>query len=124
VLQPLHLGPVAIDRSRYLPPTLLPLVEATRRGDDVVPALQTATGGADKNRYQAARRIRFGSGVFERPLSHSKSKIQKAPSCIRDGDMLSSMTHVIAKTTRIAPLRAARWCMRRSSWDYGMRRSH
>jgi DNA-binding CsgD family transcriptional regulator len=45
VLQPLHLGPVVVDRSRYLPSMLLPLVEATRRGEDVVPALQTIVRG-------------------------------------------------------------------------------
>jgi hypothetical protein len=38
VLQPLRLGPVAIDRARYLPPTLLPLVRAAARGDDIVPS--------------------------------------------------------------------------------------
>lgn len=39
MLKPLHLGPVAIDRSRYLPPMLLPLVKAASRGDDLVPPL-------------------------------------------------------------------------------------
>ena len=40
MLQPLRLGPVAVDRTRYLPPLLLPLVHAAPRGDDIVPALQ------------------------------------------------------------------------------------
>jgi len=45
VLQPLRLGPVAIDRARYLPPILLPLVKAAARGDDIVPELQTLVRG-------------------------------------------------------------------------------
>ena len=40
VLHPLRLGPVAVDRARYLPPLLLPLVRAATRGDDIVPALK------------------------------------------------------------------------------------
>ena len=39
MLQPLRLGPVAVDRARYLPPLLLPLVHAAARGDDIVPEL-------------------------------------------------------------------------------------
>ena len=45
MLQPLRLGPVAIDRARYLPPILLPLVQAAARGDDIVPELQTLVRG-------------------------------------------------------------------------------
>lgn len=39
MLQPLRLGPVSVDRARYLPPLLLPLVHAAARGDDIVPEL-------------------------------------------------------------------------------------
>ena len=42
LFQHLRLGPMAVDRSRYLPPILLPLVKAARRGDDVIPALLAA----------------------------------------------------------------------------------
>jgi len=39
VLTPLRLTPIQVDRSRYLPPLLLELVEAAERGGDLVPAL-------------------------------------------------------------------------------------
>jgi len=45
VLHPLRLGPVAIDRARYLPPPLLPLVRAAARGDDIVPEIQAVVRG-------------------------------------------------------------------------------
>jgi len=45
VFQNLRLAPVVVDRSRYLPPMLLPLVKAAKRGDDIVPALLTAVHG-------------------------------------------------------------------------------
>lgn len=40
MLNTLHLGPVIVDRSRYLPPTVRPLVQAAERGDDIVPPLR------------------------------------------------------------------------------------
>ena len=40
MLQPLRLGPVAVDRARYLPPMLMPLVNAAARGDDIVAEVQ------------------------------------------------------------------------------------
>lgn len=39
MLTPLRLAPTRIDRSRYLPPMLLPLIEAAETGADLVPAL-------------------------------------------------------------------------------------
>ena len=39
MLTPLHLTPVQVDRTRYLPPLLLELVEAAEAGGDLVPAL-------------------------------------------------------------------------------------
>ena len=39
MLTPLRLTPLQVDRSRYLPPLLLELVEAAERGGDLVPAL-------------------------------------------------------------------------------------
>ena len=45
MLHQLRLGPVSVDRSLYLPPSLLSLVEASRRGDDVLPALQGIVRG-------------------------------------------------------------------------------
>jgi DNA-binding CsgD family transcriptional regulator len=39
VLQTLRLGPVIVDRSRYLPPVIRPLVQAAERGDDIVAPL-------------------------------------------------------------------------------------
>jgi DNA-binding CsgD family transcriptional regulator len=40
MLNPLRLTPVKVDRSKYLPPLLLELIEAAERGDDLVPAVQ------------------------------------------------------------------------------------
>ena len=40
VLKVLHLGPVIVDRSRYLPPVVRPLVHAAERGDDIIAPLQ------------------------------------------------------------------------------------
>jgi DNA-binding CsgD family transcriptional regulator len=56
VLHPLRLGPVAVDRERYLPPMLLPLVRAAARGDDIVPALQAVVRsfGFDSFMYATA----------------------------------------------------------------------
>lgn len=45
MLHQLRLGPVAIDRARCLPRSLAPLIEAARRGDDLLPALQTVVRG-------------------------------------------------------------------------------
>ena len=42
MFQHLRLAPVVVDRSRYLPPILLPLVKAAKRGDDMLPVLLTA----------------------------------------------------------------------------------
>ena len=39
MLTPLRLTPIQVDRSKYLPPLLLELVEAAERGGDLVPAL-------------------------------------------------------------------------------------
>jgi DNA-binding CsgD family transcriptional regulator len=39
VLTPLRLTPLRVDRSRYLPPLLLDLVEVAERGGDLVPAV-------------------------------------------------------------------------------------
>ena len=39
MLQTLRLGPVIVDRSRYLPPIVRPLVQAAERGDDIVAPL-------------------------------------------------------------------------------------
>jgi DNA-binding CsgD family transcriptional regulator len=39
VLTPLRLTPISVDRSRYLPPLLLDLIESAERGGDLVPAL-------------------------------------------------------------------------------------
>ena len=41
MLTPLRLTPVQVDRTRYLPPLLLELVEAAAAGGDLVPAVQT-----------------------------------------------------------------------------------
>jgi DNA-binding NarL/FixJ family response regulator len=56
VLHPLRLGPVAIDRARYLPPLLLPLVRAAARGDDIVPEIETVVRafGFDSFMYATA----------------------------------------------------------------------
>ena len=40
MLKVLHLGPVIVDRSRYLPPVVRPLVQAAERGDDIIAPLQ------------------------------------------------------------------------------------
>src|SRR4029453_840406 len=40
MLTPLRLTPVRVDRSKYLPPLLLELIEAAERGGDLVPAGQ------------------------------------------------------------------------------------
>ena len=40
MLTPLRLTPVRVDRSKYLPPLLLELIEAAERGGDLVPAVQ------------------------------------------------------------------------------------
>lgn len=40
MLTPLRLMPVRVDRSKYLPPLLLELIEAAERGGDLVPAVQ------------------------------------------------------------------------------------
>jgi DNA-binding CsgD family transcriptional regulator len=40
MLTPLRLTPVRVDRSKYLPPLLLELIEAAERGGDVVPAVE------------------------------------------------------------------------------------
>jgi len=40
MLKPLRLTPVKVDRSKYLPPLLLELIEAAERGDDLVPAVE------------------------------------------------------------------------------------
>jgi DNA-binding CsgD family transcriptional regulator len=40
VLTPLRLTPIKVDRSRYLPPLLLELIESAERGGDLVPAVQ------------------------------------------------------------------------------------
>ena len=45
MLRPLRLGPIAVDRTRYLPPMLAPLVDAATRGDDIVPALHAIVRG-------------------------------------------------------------------------------
>jgi len=39
VLTPLRLTPIQVDRSKYLPPLLLELIEAAERGGDLAPAL-------------------------------------------------------------------------------------
>src|SRR5439155_22365555 len=56
VLQPLHLGHVTIDRARYLPPLLLPLVRAAARGDDIVPEVEAVVRafGSDSFMYVTA----------------------------------------------------------------------
>jgi DNA-binding CsgD family transcriptional regulator len=56
VLHPLRLGPVTVDRARYLPPMLLPLVRAATRGDDIVPAVQSVVRafGFDSFMYATA----------------------------------------------------------------------
>jgi DNA-binding CsgD family transcriptional regulator len=41
VLTPLRLTPISVDRSRYLPPLLLELIETAERGGDVLPAVLT-----------------------------------------------------------------------------------
>ena len=40
MLTPLRLTPVRVDRSKYLPPPLLELIEAAEKGGDLVPAVQ------------------------------------------------------------------------------------
>jgi len=40
MLKPLRLTPVRVDRSKYLPPLLLELIEAAEKGGDLVPAVQ------------------------------------------------------------------------------------
>ncbi len=40
MLKPLRLKPVRVDRSKYLPPLLLELIEAAEKGGDLVPAVQ------------------------------------------------------------------------------------
>jgi LuxR family quorum-sensing transcriptional regulator LasR len=40
MLTPLRLTPVRVDRSKYLPPLLLELIDAAERGRDLVPAVQ------------------------------------------------------------------------------------
>ncbi len=40
MLTPLRLTPVQVDRSKYLPPLLLELIEAAAKGGDLVPAVQ------------------------------------------------------------------------------------
>ena len=56
MLQPLHLGHVTIDRARYLPPLLLPLVRAAARGDDIVSEVQAVVRafGFDSFMYATA----------------------------------------------------------------------
>jgi len=56
VLQPLRLGPVTIDRARYMPPLLLPLVRAAARGDDIVPEIEAVVRafGFDSFMYATA----------------------------------------------------------------------
>jgi hypothetical protein len=44
MLTPLRLTPVRVDRSKYLPPLLLELIEAAERGGDLVPAVQAIVG--------------------------------------------------------------------------------
>ncbi|MDH5246861.1 MAG: autoinducer binding domain-containing protein, partial [Betaproteobacteria bacterium] len=39
MLTPLRLAPIQVDRSRYLPPFLLELIEVAERGGDLVPPL-------------------------------------------------------------------------------------
>jgi Autoinducer binding domain len=39
MLQPFQLAPVTIDRSRYLPAMLTPLIQAAERGQHLLPAL-------------------------------------------------------------------------------------
>ena len=39
MLTPLRLTPISVDRSRYLPPLLLELIESAERGGDLVPAV-------------------------------------------------------------------------------------
>jgi DNA-binding CsgD family transcriptional regulator len=41
MLQQFQLAPARIDRSRYLPPTLTPLIEAAEQGRDLIPALNS-----------------------------------------------------------------------------------
>ena len=45
MLQSLRLGPIAVDRARYLPPMLAPLVDAAVRGADIAPALEAIVRG-------------------------------------------------------------------------------
>ncbi len=47
MLTPLRLTPVRVDRSKYLPPLLLELIEAAERGGDLVPAVQATVRKLD-----------------------------------------------------------------------------
>jgi len=56
MLTPLKLTPVSVDRSRYLPPLLLELVDAAEHGGDLVPAVKSVVSrlGFDGFMYATA----------------------------------------------------------------------
>src|SRR5450631_2461134 len=67
MLQPFQLAPVTIDRSRYLPAMLAPLVEAAERGQHLLPALTDIVHGFGFDTFMYAF-----SGHTPKPANDSK----------------------------------------------------